>query len=128
MVDIVFEKVFYCSDMTRHLNYVLFTYMCWVTMYKSSQIHSRRHSNYQFRDQSRYCNMKYLPFILFPLLGTLKSSSLVSKLHISEHGFDYDEDVEYDPETKAITLTVPAHNNVSAQVLILHAETVNWRK
>ena len=68
--------------------------------------------------------MKYL-LILSLVLGTLHSSSLVSKLHIREHGIDYDEDIEYDPETKAITLTVPAHNDISAQVLILHNETVN---
>ena len=67
-----------------------------------------------------------LLLFLASLIGTLLSSSLVSKLHINEHGTEYDEDIEYDPETGAMKLTVPAHNDIQGQTVIINAEQVGF--
>ena len=69
-------------------------------------------------------SMKQL-ILLASLFGTLLSSSLVTRLHINEHGTEYDEDIEYDPDSGAMKLTVPAHNDIQGQTVIINAEKVD---
>ena len=58
-------------------------------------------------------------------LGALTfSTTLTSKLHINEHGAVYDQRVEYDDETRAITLHIPPHHDVLEQTIIIHADSV----
>ena len=63
--------------------------------------------------------------LLAALVATLAAETKVSKLHIKEDGTDYNEDIEFDSETKAITLKVPAHNDVGEQKVIIHKDSVS---
>merc|ERR1711953_1210757 len=54
------------------------------------------------------------------LLGVSLADSLVAQLHISEHGAEYDETVEYDPATKAVTYHVPKHHDIVESTTIIH--------
>ena len=66
--------------------------------------------------------------IIFMLASTLlhicSGESLVANLHISEHGAEYDQRVEYDPTTKAVTYQVPKHHDIVASTVIIHKPTV----
>merc|ERR1711874_47612 len=44
-------------------------------------------------------------------------------LKISEHGADYEQRVEYDPSTKAVTFQVPKHHDILASTVIIHKPT-----
>merc|ERR1711953_1362416 len=57
------------------------------------------------------------------LLQLCTGQNLVADLHISEHGADYNERVEYDPITKAVTYQVPKHNDIMASTTIIHKPT-----
>merc|ERR1711953_1359193 len=54
------------------------------------------------------------------LLGVSLADSPVAQLHISEHGAEYDETVEYDPATKAVTYHVPKHHDIVESTTIIH--------
>ena len=58
------------------------------------------------------------------LLQLCTGQNLVADLHISEHGAEYNERVEYDPITKAVTYQVPKHNDIVASTTIIHKPTV----
>merc|ERR1711953_1142955 len=57
------------------------------------------------------------------LLQLCTGQNLVADLHISEHGADYNQRVEYDPITKAVTYQVPKHNDIMASTTIIHKPT-----
>jgi len=57
------------------------------------------------------------------LLQLCTGQNLVADLHISEHGAEYNERVEYDPITKAVTYQVPKHNDIMASTTIIHKPT-----
>merc|ERR1712203_550055 len=57
------------------------------------------------------------------LLQLCTGQNLGADLHISEHGADYNERVEYDPITKAVTYQVPKHNDIVASTTIIHKPT-----
>ena len=59
------------------------------------------------------------------LLHICSGQSLVTDLKISEHGADYEQRVEYDPSTKAVTFQVPKHHNILASTVIIHKPTVS---
>ena len=58
------------------------------------------------------------------LLHICSGQSLVTDLKISEHGADYEQRVEYDPSTKAVTYQVPKHHDKLASTVIIHKPTV----
>ena len=62
------------------------------------------------------------------MLGALMATSLVSKLHINEHGAEYDEDIEYDPDTRAVSITVPPRHHIVGQTLIIHTDSVRQQQ
>merc|ERR1711997_405839 len=57
------------------------------------------------------------------LLQLCTGQNLGADLHISEHGAEYNERVEYDPITKAVTYQVPKHNDIVASTTIIHKPT-----
>ena len=63
--------------------------------------------------------------LLTALVATLAAETKVSKLHIKEDGTDYNEDIEFDSQTKAITLKVPEYNHVGEQKVIIHKDSVS---
>jgi len=46
-----------------------------------------------------------------------------TSVNVSEHGANYQQEVEYDPTTMAIKITVPAHHNIDASTLIIHKQS-----
>jgi len=68
--------------------------------------------------------VKMLVFLLAStLLHICSGQSLVTDLKISEHGADYEQRVEYDPSTKAVTFQVPKHHDILASTVIIHKPT-----
>ena len=67
--------------------------------------------------------------LVFLLASTLlhisSGQSLVTDLKISEHGANYEQRVEYEPSTKAVTYQVPKHHNILASTVIIHKPTVS---
>ena len=63
--------------------------------------------------------------LLAALVATLAAEKKISKLHIREDGTEYTEDIEFDSETKAITLKVPARDHVGEQKVIIHKDSVS---
>ena len=72
-----------------------------------------------------FCCRHPLLLLLAALVATLAAETKVSKLHIKEDGTDYNEDIEFDSQTKAITLKVPAYNHVGEQKVIIHKDSVS---
>jgi hypothetical protein len=66
-----------------------------------------------------------MKFILASLLfvGCLHCKPLSVDIDIEEDGTRYQQKVEYDPVTKAVTYSVPSHNDVISSVNIIHAES-----
>ena len=60
------------------------------------------------------------------LLGVSLGDSLMTKIRISEHGAEYEETVEYDPATKAVTYHVPKHHNILESTVIIHTPSVSY--
>ena len=58
------------------------------------------------------------------LLPPCRGEALVVDMHISEHGVEYEQKVEYDPITKAVTYKVPKHHDIVASTTIIHKPTV----
>ena len=50
----------------------------------------------------------------------------MTKIRISEHGAEYEETVEYDPATKAVTYHVPKHHNILESTVIIHTPSVSY--
>merc|ERR1739845_91059 len=68
--------------------------------------------------------VKMLVFLLAStLLHICSGQSLVTDLKISEHGANYEQRVEYDPSTKAVTYQVPKHHDILASTVIIHKPT-----
>jgi len=68
--------------------------------------------------------VKMLVFLLASTLLHISSGqSLVTDLKISEHGANYEQRVEYDPSTKAVTYQVPKHHDILASTVIIHKPT-----
>ena len=58
-------------------------------------------------------------------LSSGKYNRYDAKYHISEHGAEYDETIEYDPTTNAVTYQVPKkHHDVVASTVIIHKPSV----
>merc|ERR1711953_9248 len=76
-------------------------------------------------DKNGYQQLPKMILILLAstLLQLCTGQNLVADLHISEHGADYNERVEYDPITKAVTYQVPKHNDIVAGTTIIHKPT-----
>lgn len=64
-----------------------------------------------------------LVLVASTLLHLCCGQSMVANLHISEHGSEYDQRVEYDPTTKAVTYFVPKHHDIVASSVIIHKPT-----
>ena len=58
------------------------------------------------------------------LLHLCRGQILGTDLRIKEHGAEYNERIEYDPVTKAVTYQVPQHNDIMASTTIIHKPTV----
>merc|ERR1711953_950040 len=76
-------------------------------------------------DKNGYQQLPKMILILLAstLLQLCTGQNLVADLHISEHGAEYNERVEYDPITKAVTYQVPKHNDIVASTTIIHKPT-----
>merc|ERR1711953_20677 len=76
-------------------------------------------------DKNGYQQLPKMILILLAstLLQLCTGQNLAADLHISEHGAEYNERVEYDPITKAVTYQVPKHNDIMANTTIIHKPT-----
>jgi len=54
------------------------------------------------------------------LLSVSLGDTLKTKIRIFEHGTEYEESVEYDLATQAVTYHVPKHNNILESTVIIH--------
>ena len=61
---------------------------------------------------------------VFLLCGVLGSEVLKTSLDIEEDGHHYQQTMEYDPLTMALTISVPAHNSIDASTVIIHKQSV----
>ena len=63
--------------------------------------------------------------LLSTLLSVSLGDTLKTKIRISEHGTEYEESVEYDLATQAVTYHVPKHNNILESTVIIHTPSVS---
>ena len=78
----------------------------------------------QERKQPHQLTKMLLILLASTLLHLSRGHSLEADLHVSEHGAEYNETIEFDPITKAVTYQVPQHNDIMASTTIIHKPTV----
>ena len=69
----------------------------------------------------------FVALLASTLLRICSGHSLLANLRISENGADYNQRVEYDPISKAVTYQVPRHHDILASTVILHKPTVSMK-
>lgn len=57
------------------------------------------------------------------IIGFISCEQMSVDIDIEEHGTQYKETVEFDPNTMAVTYKVPAHNDIQGSVTIIHKDS-----
>jgi len=60
---------------------------------------------------------------VYLIIGFISCEQMSVDIDIEEHGTQYKETVEFDPNTMAVTYKVPAHNDIQGSVTIIHKDS-----